>query len=292
MAFALDTVVPWGRSCAEYLSMFDLALADLEKTILGCGDGPASFNAEMYRRGRRVVSVDPIYRFSAPEIAGRIAQTSDVVLRQLRANQESYVWDCISSPEELAALRMSAMQSFLADYPAGQRDGRYLPGALPALPFADREFDLALCSHLLFLYSDQLSNTFHRAAIAELLLFLPGSPGAEIHSCVAPAEDEPVIRKHYPNSFRDTYLLTYLKNRGITDLTVAGMMTHMCVDTTVRAAFDLGLSCTIAHDACATRDLSFGGRRVAAAEVQAAYVAALDGLFARALTVEEIVAGI
>lgn len=119
---------------------------------------------------------------------------------------------------------------------------------------------------------------------------LPGTPGAEIHPCVAPAGSEPVFRKHYPNSFRDTGLLAWLQEHKITSLVIAGMMTHMCIDTTVRAAFDLGFACTLAHDACATRDLVFGGQTVAAEQVQTAYVAALGALFARASAVEEIVA--
>ena len=120
--------------------------------------------------------------------------------------------------------------------------------------------------------------------------FLPGTPGEEIHPCVAPAAEEPVFRKHMPNSFRDTGLLAYLREHKITELAIAGMMTHMCVDTTVRAAFDLGFSCTVAHDACATRDLAFEGRTVAADQVQTAYLAGLSPLFARALTVEEVIA--
>jgi hypothetical protein len=169
MAFTLDKIVPWGRSFDEYVRMFALTEADLQKNILGCGDGPASFNAGMHRRGRRVTSLDPIYRFSWPEIAGRITETCGVILEQLRASREDYVWDTVGSPEELGALRMSAMQAFLADYPDGSREGRYVAGELPALPFADGEFDLALCSHLLFLYSEQLSPAFHQDAVAELL---------------------------------------------------------------------------------------------------------------------------
>ena len=168
MAFTLDRVVPWGRSFEEYVRMFDLTPADLQKNILSCGDGPASFNAEMNRQGRRITSLDPIYRFSAPQIAERITETRGVILEQLRASREDYVWDTIGSPEELGALRMSAMQAFLADYPDGRREARYVAGELPALPFADGQFDLALCSHLLFLYSEQLSLAFHQAAVAEL----------------------------------------------------------------------------------------------------------------------------
>lgn len=169
MAFTLDRVVPWGRSFEEYVRMFDLTRDDLQKKILGCGDGPASFNAEMHRQGCRVTSVDPIYRHPAPEIAARIAETSGVILAQLRASRGNYVWDTVRSPEELGELRISAMEAFLADYPAGRREARYVEGELPALPFPDGQFDLALCSHLLFLYSEQLSLEFHRAAVTELL---------------------------------------------------------------------------------------------------------------------------
>ena len=117
----------------------------------------------------------------------------------------------------------------------------------------------------------------------------PGTPGAEIHPCVAPLPDEPVFDKHSPNSFRETGLLAHLRARQISSLVIAGMMTHMCVDTTVRAAFDLGFACILAHDACATRDLGFAGHSTPAAQVQVAYLAALSPLFARALPVEQII---
>ncbi|HCX33365.1 MAG TPA: cysteine hydrolase [Rhodocyclaceae bacterium] len=121
--------------------------------------------------------------------------------------------------------------------------------------------------------------------------FLPGTFGAEIHESVRPSTGEPVFEKHFPNSFRETGLLDHLKANGIARLVVAGMMTHLCIDTTVRAAFDLGYACTLAHDACATRALAFGGAQIAARDVQLAFVAALDGLFARVRTAEAILAG-
>lgn len=96
------------------------------------------------------------------------------------------------------------------------------------------------------------------------------------------------MEKHFPNAFRDTPLLTLLKEKGVTDLVLAGMMTHMCVDTTTRAAFDLGFSCILAHDACATRDLAHNGRTVAAADVQTAYMAALGQVFARITDAESL----
>jgi nicotinamidase-related amidase len=92
------------------------------------------------------------------------------------------------------------------------------------------------------------------------------------------------VVKHYPNSFRETILLSELQTRGIKEVTIVGMMTHMCIDTTVRAANDLGFSVTVIAEACATKDLTFGDRTVAAADVQAAYLSALDGSFANVVS--------
>jgi hypothetical protein len=148
--------------------MFALTDADLRRSILGCGDGPASFNAEATRRGIRVVSFDPLYRYDASEIRERIAATSEQVLEQTRQNAGEFVWDTVSSVEQLGTMRMAAMQAFLDDYDAGRRQGRYVDAELPGLPCADASFDLALCSHLLFLYTAQLDEVFHQAAAMEL----------------------------------------------------------------------------------------------------------------------------
>jgi nicotinamidase-related amidase len=122
--------------------------------------------------------------------------------------------------------------------------------------------------------------------------FLPDTLGVEIHSAVAPLAGETVFQKHFPNSFRETPLRQHLADLHISQLVIAGMMTHMCVDSTVRAAADLGFQCLLAHDACATRALSFGGTTIAAEQVQAAFLAALQGLFARVFSVEDIIAGL
>ena len=168
MAFKYQEAVPWGRSFDEYRSMFALADENLGGKILGCADGPASFNAEMFARGRRVVSCDPLYQFSAEQIRQRIEATYESVIAQTRRNQEQFVWDVISSPDELGRVRMSAMTKFLGDYERGKEDGRYIPAQLPDLPFAAQSFDLALCSHFLFLYSDSLSLAFHQQAMDEM----------------------------------------------------------------------------------------------------------------------------
>jgi nicotinamidase-related amidase len=118
--------------------------------------------------------------------------------------------------------------------------------------------------------------------------FIPGTPGAEIHPSLAPAANEKVLEKNYPNSFRETALETRLEAAGTRHLVIAGMMTQMCVDATVRQAFDLGYRITLAADACATRDQSFGGQTIPAAQVHGAFLAALNGLYAKVLPVDEI----
>jgi len=148
--------------------MFSLTESDLEKRGLGCGDGAASFNASMHTLGRAVVSVDPLYRFSAEEIRQRIHRIYPAMIEQLVANQAAYVWTTIQSPDDLGRIRMAAMTEFLADFEQGKEAGRYLAHELPDLPCGNSEFELALCSHFLFTYSDQLSADFHCRALLEM----------------------------------------------------------------------------------------------------------------------------
>ncbi|HUH66570.1 MAG TPA: cysteine hydrolase family protein [Syntrophales bacterium] len=111
--------------------------------------------------------------------------------------------------------------------------------------------------------------------------FLPYTKGVEIHGSVAPGPHETVIEKSYPNAFRDTELLNSLKRSEVDELVICGAMTHMCVDATTRAAFDVGFRCTVIEDACATRNLEYRGTAVEAAKVQAAFMAALAMPYAR-----------
>lgn len=120
--------------------------------------------------------------------------------------------------------------------------------------------------------------------------FVPDSAGVEIHPCVAPLAGETVIRKNFPNSFRNTGLLEELQRLGSKELLVGGMMTNMCIDATVRAAADQGFRCRLAHDACAAKALSFNGIDVPAAQVHAAFLAALQGLYAEVASVETLLA--
>lgn len=168
MPFELKDVVPWGRTFAEYAAMFALGPDDKSLKILGCGDGPASFNAEGTRNGYQVVSTDPIYKFSDLQLRSRIAETAQVIAQQLKENAVEFVWRDFADPDALIEARLAAMGRFLEDFPRGLREGRYVEAGLPRLPFADGRFDLALCSHFLFLYSQQQDLEFHVASLLEL----------------------------------------------------------------------------------------------------------------------------
>ncbi len=120
----------------------------------------------------------------------------------------------------------------------------------------------------------------HESVGPDSTFFLPGTRGAEIHRPVAPMEGETVILKHFPNSFRETELLEKLRSAGVEKLVVAGMMTLMCIDATVRAAFDLGFEVTVLHDACAARPLEFNGLHIEAEKVHGAFLAALAMVYA------------
>ncbi len=169
MAFKYHEAVPWGRNHDEYQRMFNLDEKALKQKILGCGDGPASFNVECNERGGQVVSVDPIYNMTKQEIEKCISETYDNVISQTELNQEKFRWNRIASVEELGRVRTEAMNRFLDSYEEGKMQGRYIPGILPDIPFADGQFDIALSSHFLFLYTDNLSFEFHVDAIEEML---------------------------------------------------------------------------------------------------------------------------
>lgn len=165
---ALSEVKPWGRTLAEYRAMFALSDADLDKHILDCAGGPASFNMELTERGGSVVSFDPLYVHSVEAIEARIRETVPLVIEHAARHRCRYVWTAFESPEQLVEARLAAMSRFLGDFAKGLRENRYRPFALPRLPFVDGEFELALCSHLLFTYSEQLPLDFHLASIREL----------------------------------------------------------------------------------------------------------------------------
>jgi len=127
----------------------------------------------------------------------------------------------------------------------------------------------------------------HIATKPDATFFLPDTYGSEIHKNVLPIENEKVIIKHYPNSFRETGLIEFLKKTGITDLVICGMMTHMCVDATVRAAKDFGFNCTLIGDACATKELEINDEKVKAVDVHNAFLAALKSTYATIISTND-----
>jgi len=189
--FTIDKVYPWGRSFNEYRRMFDLSEADLALRIVSVADGPASFNAELTRRGGHVASCDPLYRLDGAQIRARVEATRGVMLDLTRRNAHRFVWDRIRSPEHLGDLRTTAMETFLGDYEQGRDEGRYLDRSSPRLHIPAGRFDLALCSHFLFLYSDEFPLQFHLDSIIEMaqlardlrifpLLNLAGEPSPHV----------------------------------------------------------------------------------------------------------------
>lgn len=120
----------------------------------------------------------------------------------------------------------------------------------------------------------------HLSARPEAGFFLPDTPGVEINERVLPRDGESLTKKHYPNAFRDTGLNALLREAGVDELVICGAMSHMCIDASTRAAFDAGFTCTVVEDACATRDLVHDRRSVAAADVHAAFMAALGSVYA------------
>jgi len=166
--YKLENVVPWGRNLDEYIRMFDLSESDLLCSILGCGDGPASFNAECTAQGGRVVSADPLYQFSTDQIRNRIDEAKPQVIEATRQRLDDFQWDYFPNLDALVDARMNAMSHFMVDFDAEKREGRYVPASVTQLPFHDNTFDLALCSHFLLLYSQQLDYDFHLTAFLEM----------------------------------------------------------------------------------------------------------------------------
>ena len=137
--------------------------------------------------------------------------------------------------------------------------------------------------------------TFHIQHISEnegATFFLPNTQGAELHESIKPLPEETIIQKKFPNSFRNTGLLKELKNVGVEQVVICGAMSHMCIDATTRAAADLGYSCTVIHDACATKNLEFGDNKILAEDVHDSFMAALRSAYANVLSSNEFLSSI
>jgi nicotinamidase-related amidase len=168
-----------------------------------------------------------------------------------------------------------------------QRD--YFPGG--AYPLVEPEAAAAEARRVLDSFRGSGEPVIHMKHVwdaPDAEFMRPGTDGVEIHPEVAPAEGEPVLEKANPNSFLDTALEKELRERGTDELVVAGMMSSMCVDATVRAAADLGFSPKVVHDACAAPNLEFNGVDVPGAAVHAAFMAALADGYAEVTSAAEL----
>jgi len=165
----------------------------------------------------------------------------------------------------------------------------YFPGGKMELIGMEKAADNA--QHALELFRDRELPIFHIQHVSNregATFFLPETDGVEIHESVTPKNDEYIIQKHFPNSFRDTSLNGQLQDLKVDDVIICGAMTHMCIDTTVRAAFDLGFHCLVLSDACATKNMEYDGVTVTAPQVHTSFMAALSGLFAKAIKANEL----
>lgn len=156
-----------GRTLTEYRAMFDLTDADLSGRVLDCCAGAASFAVEACAQGGDVTAVDPAYAWSSDVLADAVAAGLTGLGDLVRSAPDAFDWSWYSSPERHASLRREATSRFLLD--RATNPGRYVPGALPDLPFPDASFDLVLCSHLLFTWAADLGESWHRAALDELV---------------------------------------------------------------------------------------------------------------------------
>lgn len=157
------------RSLAEYESMFSLTPADLAGSILDCAAGAASFGAEVASVGGRVLSVDPLYRMGREQVADTVRLGLERGSSMIGESQSNYDWTGpIKTPADHASARQKAADMFLEDFRTRSAASRYLAADLSHLPFGPRSFDLAVCSHLLFVYAGELSVDFQVAAILEM----------------------------------------------------------------------------------------------------------------------------
>ncbi|CAA0105810.1 Uncharacterised protein [BD1-7 clade bacterium] len=166
----LDQIILFGRDLDQYRRMFNLSDADLQCNIVSVADGPATFNREMAEQGRtNVVSADPIYGKSLTDIKTQFQSTFDDFRRQIIEQGDTWNWDLFDGPKEFADKGEAVFNDFLEDFDQRGHLDCYTHASLPDLPFQRKEFNLALCSHLLFAYTHLLSLDFHIRSLRELL---------------------------------------------------------------------------------------------------------------------------
>lgn len=168
--FELSSIYFFGRPYSELLKCFGLEQSELiGKSVLECPSGPSSFVAEAYRGGIAAVGVDPVFYRTPSAVRDLALSDFRRVFDRVRSSPaDVFVRRTYASIDEAESVRLQGMERFIDDYPVGKALGRYRQGSLPYLDFEDESFDVTLCGHLLFIYSDMLDVEFHRAAVREL----------------------------------------------------------------------------------------------------------------------------
>ena len=164
----LEQILLWGRDLDEYRLMFNLTDDELKKRIVSVADGPATFNAELAERGINIVSADPIYDRPHHEIEAEFLSTLDDFEQKMRLQADNWQWGLFDNPQAFVDKGRRVFKQFLADYQNRGDQSCYVPAVLPSLPFQRNQFELALCSNLLFAYTHLLSLDFHVRAIRDL----------------------------------------------------------------------------------------------------------------------------
>jgi hypothetical protein len=169
MPIILENTIPLGRRKSEYYEMFNLNDLPDGRNILDCEGGPSSFNFEMKDSKNKVVSIDPLYQFSKFEINNRINETFSDIKKQTYKNRDKFIWNNLKNINDWESSRKSAMELFISDFENGKNEKRYIHQELPDLSFQNNSFDIAICSHFLFLYSNNFNLQFHIDSILEML---------------------------------------------------------------------------------------------------------------------------
>jgi len=166
----IDRIAFFGRTYAEYMSVFDLNEQLLRQgAILDCPAGASSFAAEAHKLGFDVAACDILYNHSVDELIEKCKKDIQHVFEKFDEAEHLYVWKYYKNKDEVIALRNKALKLFAEDFPVGFREKRYVEAELPHLPFPDKSFSIVLSGNFLFLYGDRLDLEFHKTCIKELV---------------------------------------------------------------------------------------------------------------------------
>lgn len=168
MKLDLNRIVFIGRTFAEYMSMFNLSREELKgRRILDCPAGACSFTAIAGELGAEVTAADIAYYHPFEQLVAKGLADIDHAMIQMEKAKQNYQWDYFQSVAGLRNYRLQALADCKTDME--KHPHRYVPAVLPELPFEDKEFDITLSAHFLFMYADRLDYEFHLQALKELM---------------------------------------------------------------------------------------------------------------------------